>query len=251
MKSIKTGVSWIDDLLPGGLPLHTATIITGPGGSGKPLIGENFVAAWLKSGGSVAFMSLQYPDKEFLIESIREVTDVDLNDFAEKIMFIQLDTDLSALKSMDDHTIRANLVKPDVWECVMIKIKDHLPDEGPGVLVFGSALNLLLFSPTYGEEILEAIRNTITSDIKMTYLFSVSTSAKAKEIAHLEEVADNLIMTRSTKKPFRLYLKVIRMKDVSFKTEEVQVKIDPGKLEHIKQVAEHSRSVVIPAISKI
>ncbi len=48
MKTIKTGINWIDDVIPNGLPLKSTTVITGPDGSGKPLIGETFVAAWLK-----------------------------------------------------------------------------------------------------------------------------------------------------------------------------------------------------------
>ena len=48
MKTLKTEISWIDETIPEGLPLKSTTVITGPGGSGKPLIGETFVSAWLK-----------------------------------------------------------------------------------------------------------------------------------------------------------------------------------------------------------
>jgi len=85
METIKTGISWIDDVIPEGLPLKSTTVITGPGGSGKPLIGETFVAAWLKKGGSVIFMSLQYPGSEFVAESIKSVTGLDINDYKEKM----------------------------------------------------------------------------------------------------------------------------------------------------------------------
>ncbi len=250
METIKTGISWIDDVIPDGLPLKTTTVITGPGGSGKPLIGETFVSAWLKKGGSVIFMSLQYPDSEFIAESIKGVTGLDINDYKEKTIFLQLDTEISEYQEVNKHLIHANLVKPEVWEKVLNLASAKLPDEGPGVLIFCSALNLLLFSPTYGDLIFEKIKSTIVSNTDKTYLFSVSTSAKAEEISQLEEIADNLILSRSEKTPFQLFMKVLKMRDVSYDPAEVQVPISPKILEHIKKMADHSRNKVLPAILK-
>jgi len=64
MRTLKIGVSWLDRLMPEGLPLNTATLLSGPGGSGKPLIGDNFIATWLRNGGSAVLMSLQYPSTD-------------------------------------------------------------------------------------------------------------------------------------------------------------------------------------------
>ncbi len=77
MKTLQTKINWVDDVIPEGLPLKSTTVITGPDGSGKPLIGETFVPAWLKKGGSIIFMSLQYPSTEFITESIKNVTGLD------------------------------------------------------------------------------------------------------------------------------------------------------------------------------
>lgn len=251
METLKTGTTWIDDIIPEGIPLKSTTLITGPGGSGKPLIGETFVSAWLKNGGSVIFMSLQYPTTEFIIESIKSVTGLNLNDYVKKTKFIQLDVEISGYKKMNSEVIHANLVKPDVWDKVLDIASKDLPNEGPGILIFGSALNLLLFSPTYGDSILEKIKSTITSNVDKTYIFSVSTTAKAEQIAELEKVADNLILSRNEKEPFRLFVKVLRMKDVRFKSTEIQVPISTTTFLHVKEIADHSRKIVIPAISKI
>ena len=251
METIKIGVSWINDVIPEGLPLKSTTVITGPGGSGKPLIGEVFVVDWLRKGGSVIFMSLQYPGSEFITESIKSVTGLNIQDYNEKIIFLQLDTGISEYQEVNKSLILANLVKPEVWEKVLNLASAKLPDEGPGILIFCSALNLLLFSPTYGDVILEKIKNTIVSNTTNTHIFSVSTSAKAKEISELEEIADNLILSRSEKEPFRLFMKVLKMRDVSYKSDEIQVPIPPKILEHIKEMADHSRSKVLPAILKI
>jgi len=251
MKTLKTETTWIDNIIPEGIPLNSTTLITGPGGSGKPLIGEIFVSEWLKNGGSVIFMSLQYPNKEFIIESIKSVAGINLNDYIKKIKFIQLDVEIPGYKKTNSEVINANLVKPDVWDKVLDIASKDLPNEGPGILIFGSALNLLLFSPTYSDSILEKIKSTITSNIDKTYIFSVSTTAKAEQIAELEKVADNLILSRNEKEPFRLFMKILRMKDVRFKSTEIQVPIPTTTFLHIKEIADHSRKKVIPAILKI
>ena len=251
MKTIKADINWVDELIPEGLPIESTTVITGPGGSGKPLIGETFVSPWLKNGGSVVFMSLQYPSSEFITESIKRVAGLDIKNYEEKIIFLQLDTEISGYKEVDKQLIHANLVKPEVWEKVLNVASGKLPDEGPGILIFCSALNLLLFSPTYGDAIFEKIKETIITNTDKTYLFSVSTSAKINEIAQLEKMADNLILSRSEKEPFRLYMKIIRLKGVYFNPAEIQVPISPEILTHIKGMADHSRGKVLPAILKM
>ena len=251
MAVIKTNIEWIDELLPEGFPTKTSTIITGPGGSGKPLIGETFVSGWLKEGGSIAFMSLQYPSTDFISGSIKELTGLDLNDYRDHVIFFQLDVTIENIVEESDKIIRANLVKPEVWDKSLALAKTKLPSTGPGILFFASALNLLLFSPTYGESVLMKIKNIITEDKSVTYIFSVSTTAKKTEIAILEEAADNLIMSRSEKKPFQLFMEIIRMKEVSFNKNEIQIPIKLEVLKHIKGIADHSRSKVIPEISKI
>jgi len=43
-----------------------STLISGPGGTGKPLVEFAFVAAWLKAGGSLTAVKLQYPTPELI-----------------------------------------------------------------------------------------------------------------------------------------------------------------------------------------
>ncbi|MCD6543651.1 MAG: hypothetical protein J7K34_04015, partial [Flavobacteriaceae bacterium] len=66
MKSLKIEQEWLKELMPDGLPYPSSTIISGPGGSGKPLVEFAFVASWLKSGGSVIGIPLQYPSIDFV-----------------------------------------------------------------------------------------------------------------------------------------------------------------------------------------
>ena len=252
MRTIKTDQPWFNRLLPEGLLIGSSTLISGPGGSGKPLIGDTVAAAWLREGGSVIFMSLQYPSPDFVYASMKNVAGLDLNDYQEHIAFIALDATIEGMEAPEGRRFRANVVKPAIWDAALAQATEMVPQEGPGVLVFGSAINLLLFSPTYGRAILDKIKATMTTNKQgRTYLFSASTTAKREEIAELEAVAENLMITRSEKEPFRLFLRVVRAKDVPFVSEEIEVPIPPGVLLEVKAVADHSRKRVIPQVSKL
>jgi len=128
---------------------------------------------------------------------------------------------------------------------------EMVPDEGPGILVYGSALNLLLFSPTYGVKILKKMKSTIQKAFKHSYLFSTSTTAKGKEIAELESIVDNLIMIRGDRKTKKLYLQVKHMKAVKFLAEEVEAPFSQEVLQELKGIADKTRKRVIPLVSKL
>ena len=251
MNHLNIDEQWMRRLLPQGLPLETSTLITGPGGSGKPLIGNVFAGNWLRQGGSVVFMSLQYPDRSFISEGLRRVAGVELENYEGRVAFIELDAELDGMEVPAKNHIRANLVKPSIWDAAIEQACVAVPDAGPGVLVLGSALNLLLFSPTYGGELLQHMKTTLRECRGHTSLFSVSSSAKKEMIEELEAVADNLLVVHSAEEPFRLFLRVERMKGCEFVPEEIEVPISADTLAEVKIVADHSRQRVIPLVSGI
>ena len=251
MNAFHTQQDWFDRLLPEGLPIPSVTLLSGPGGSGKPLIGNVIVAGWLRQGGSVVFMSLQYPDHSFIAAGLKTITGLDLDEYQDHAAFIELDATLDDMIPPVGNRIKANVVKPDVWDAALERACAMVPDEGPGVLVFCSALNLLLFSPTYGQDILEKMKATSIEGKKRSYLFSASTTAKAEDISEMEAVVDHLIMTRSTRSPFQLYMQIERIKDASFVPDEIQVPFPADLLTDVKEIADHSRKRVIPLVSKL
>jgi KaiC/GvpD/RAD55 family RecA-like ATPase len=251
VNEINTGQSWFDRLVPEGIPTHSSTLVSGPGGSGKPLIGNLVAAAWLRQGGSVVFMSLQYPSHEFIIAALKQVAQLDLSEYSDRVVFVELDITRDDVALTGVNHLKANLVIPDIWDAAIDQACSLIPQEGPGILVFGSALNLLLFSPTYGKAVLERIKNTIQNDKRHTYLFAVSTTANKEEIAELEAVADNLIESYSARRPFRLFMRVARVKDLPFVPDEIEVPFSSELLEDVKEVADHSRLRVIPQIQKL
>jgi KaiC/GvpD/RAD55 family RecA-like ATPase len=251
MNHLHTEQEWFARLLPEGLPIPSATLISGPGGSGKPLIGNVIVSAWLRQGGSVVFMSLQYPDHSFIVTGLKKIAQLDLDEYQDRVAFVELDATLDTMTEPVGNRFKANVVKPDVWDAAHERACGMVPDEGPGILVFSSALNLLLFSPTYGPAILEKMKTAAQGKKKQTYLFSASTTAKGNEIAQLEAIVDNLIMTHSTKSPFQLYMQIERIKDAPFLTEEILVPFSANLLTGVKEIADHSRKRVIPLVSKL
>jgi len=251
MSALYTRQEWFDRLLPEGLPVPSVTLLSGPGGSGKPLIGNVLVAAWLRQGGSVVFMSLQYPDHSFIAAGLKNIAGLNLDEYQDHTAFIELDATLDTMTPVEGNRFKANVVKPAVWDAALDRACALVPGEGPGTLVFCSALNLLLFSPTYGQAILGKMKATTGDTRGYTYLFSASTTAKAEQIAQLEAVVDHLIMTRSTKSPFQLFMSIERVKGAPFVSDEIQVPFASDLLTDVKEIADHSRKRVIPQVSKL
>ena len=249
--NIRIDVDWFDRLIPEGFLNPSSILLSGPGGSGKPLIGNLITSTWLRQGGSVVFMSLQYPDHSFIVASLLGISHLDVNQYKQQTAFIELDVSLDNISEVKGNHFKANLVKPTVWDTALKKAIRMVPNEGPGVLVFGSALNLLLFSPTYGEEILKKVKTLFSEPQNESYLFSTSTTAKEEQILELEAVSENLISTWSEKSTHKLFMKIEKMKEVPFSKEQIEVPFPVELLQEVKEVADHSRKRVIPQIMKI
>jgi hypothetical protein len=112
-------------------------------------------------------------------------------------------------------------------------------------------LNLLLFSPTYGKEILEEMKDALKQGSKYSVLFTTSTSAKGDLIAELDSVADNLMLVHGDRATQKLYLTVEKMKEVKFLKGEFEVPISKEDLSSLKEVTDQSRKRIVPLVSKV
>jgi hypothetical protein len=147
--------------------------------------------------------------------------------------------------------ITANLLKGEVWDMTIRKGLEILNSPAEEVLLFGSALNLLLFSPKYKDEIIGKLSDLFGRYRKtMSIMFSVSTSAMREEIRTWEDGADNLMFTEMDKEK-NLYIYTERFKGEPFRTEKIYVPIAKSTLMELKDIAEHSRSKIIPKLVKI
>jgi archaellum biogenesis ATPase FlaH len=250
MIKLKLNIKWLDELLPGGVLVPSSTLISGPGGTGKPLVEFAFVSAWLKAGGSLIGIPLQYPTGELVITAIRNLYNIDLNKYHGRIVYIQFDPRADICERIGDDTLRANMAIPSIWDKTIRIAEKMIEKTDLGIMVFGSALNLLLFSKTYKSSMLNKLKETIHTDKSKTYIFAVSTTALADEIKILEDVADNLMFTRM-EKPMRLFFKIVRMKGVEFLNKETEVPISEKMLQEIYKIAESTRKTRIPEIRNI
>jgi archaellum biogenesis ATPase FlaH len=250
MESLKLHSDWLAKLLPEGLPVPSSTLISGPGGTGKPLVEFAFVADWLKAGGALIAIPLQYPTPDLMKTAMNKLYHIDLNRYSNNVVFVQFDHKVDSFQKVNENTFQGNMLKPEVWNKIVLAAEDILPVINKGIMVFGSALNLLLFSKRYGGKILEKLYEIITFDKSRTYLFAVSTSAFTDQIKILEDATDNLMFTRVVE-PMRLFYKIVRMKEVPFLKDEIQVPISKQLLEEIKKVAEETRKRKIPEIRQV
>jgi KaiC/GvpD/RAD55 family RecA-like ATPase len=251
MKNLKLNQDWLVRLLPEGLPYPTSTLISGPGGSGKPLIGFAFVSDWLKAGGNVIFIALQYPETKFVKASLNKIYNIDVDNYSDNIAYIQFNHNIDSWESAGKNTLDANLLKPDIWEESVNKAEGFFSDmHDPGVLVFASALNLLLFSPTYRKLNLDKFVKLLSGDKRRTYVFSVSTSAFREGIERWEKSADNVMFAR-IEGEMKLYLRLDKINGKDIASEEIPVPIKKETLEEIKDIAESVRKRQIPQLRKI
>jgi KaiC/GvpD/RAD55 family RecA-like ATPase len=251
-KTIPIHIKWLADLLPEGWPVGTSTLITGPGGSGKPLIGNVIIDSWLRAGGGIVFMSLQYPEQHFAYESFKRVAGYGLERYNNNIVFIELDTSAKEVGPVNDHSFSANLVYPEQWNKAVnqgFKFLHSVPSD-PGILIFGSALNLLFFSPTYRSKITETIIKSL-KDQRFSCLFSVSVKPHSELVAKLESTVSNIIYSDKPGKEMSLFMEIKKMQGVQFDSTRIHIPIPKSELEATRDIAEHSRNRVIPEISRI
>jgi archaellum biogenesis ATPase FlaH len=255
MKYFRTNFAWLDHLMPEGIPIPSSTMISGPGGSGKPLIGLAIAASWLLQGGKVIFVPLQYPERIFTEKDLEQLYDIRLSNYVSAFFFVKFDLalDLSpdAIERLSPDEIRANLIHPETWARALDLADQALGPSNLGTLVFGSALNLLLFSPTYGNQMRSHLEVMLREDKRRTYLFTVSSSALEEEIVTLEQAADNLLFTQMSHPERKLQLQVMRLKGASHLDEIGVAPFNQETLEAIKKRADASRVAQIPAIRKI
>jgi len=250
MESITTEDDWLKKSLPEGFPYPSSTLISGPGGTGKPLVEFAFISSWLKPGGSLIGIPLQDPTMEFVKAAMNKLYNIDLKNYQRKTVMIQFDPHIDEYEDIGNNILKANLLKPEIWNKVIGIADSMIEKKDLGTMVFGSAINLLLFSPTYKNEVIKNLENIIKNDKSKTYIFSVSTSAFADEIKLWEKEADNLMFTRM-EKPMRLFFRISKMKEVNFSREEVSVPISREALMEIKDISEATRKRIIPEMMKI
>ncbi len=248
-------VPWFEKVLPGGIAVPTSILISGPGGSGKPLIGLGIVAAWLRSGGSVVFIPLQHPGREVVEKDMKDAYGLDLDTYRSATAFIRFDRTMDPYKKrimlLKDGELSCNLTNPDNFSRAIDLSAVSLPGGGPGTLIFASAINLLLFSKTFADGMLATLDHQLRGDRRFSWLYTASTSTLHDRIVALEDAADTVLISESRTPGPQILVRVTSSPGEGWSREPVVVDLEPVTLERIKRRAEESRIVNIPALREI
>jgi len=251
MGQLKIDEHWAREIFPDGISFPSSTIISGKGGSGNPLVELSFVAEWLRKGGKAVGIPLQYPTSDFLKNSLWKLNGLDVKDYQGQLMFVQFDPDLEEMEETNHEELRVNLLLSDMWDQMLDKTYKMLNinfDEN--VLIFGSALNMLLFAPKYKQESLFNIKSLLENTQNFTYLFTVSNNVMGEDIAVWEKAANNLLFTEMNKEK-QLFIYAERINDKDLNTNKYEIDIKPETLDEIKGIAEKNRKSLIPKLKKL
>lgn len=246
MNSYHINLPWMQQLLPDGIPVPSSTIITGPGGAGKPLIGAVLADAWLKQGGTLVHLLINF-DRAYSEKLLRNF-EKDLDKYAGRIVYIEFDPEMEAVEKSGSNMLKANLLRPDNLDSAILQAKQLLPSSDLGSLVYGSALNMLLFSPTYGAEIHQKIVELLQSNDN--FIFTIANNIFEEQIAVWEKMSDNLFFTHGTG-IMHLGFKILRMSEGRFSKDEIEVPLTEDELRTMRSEADTSRKHLIPMIRKI
>jgi len=242
----KSGLHWLDALMPQGIVLPSSNLISGPAGAGKPLIGALFCDAWLKQGGALIHLLIHF-EREYA-EKLLIHFNPGLTGYDERVVFIAFDPKLEGLEKTGNMYIKANLLKPDIFDEALDMARALLPDSQLGVLIYASALNMLLFSATYGQMIHQKVLDLLKSGQNM--LFTISDNVLEEQTERWEEAADNVFYSHGIG-IMRLAFRIEKMKNVDFKKDEVEVPLSEDELSSVRSEAEQARMNLIPMIRKI
>ncbi|MFO7939706.1 MAG: hypothetical protein R6U66_08155 [Bacteroidales bacterium] len=198
MKKVKFTDNHLEPILPYGYPHPSSTLLKGNSMEGKLAFEWAFMADWLKAGGSLVVLLIQWTSVAHFKKAMAKSTDLDIARYEEHSMYVLFDAHLETCEQVDKHTTKANLLEPDTWNKVIDIAELQTKASSLGTLVVGGGLDLLLHSPTYSEWVLETVAQTLQQEKSRSYLMSVSASTETQEMSKWMESVDNLIEINRT-----------------------------------------------------
>lgn len=245
-----TRQEWWNNGFPDGIELGSSTVITGPGGTGKPILALGVVASWLEAGGGVIAAPLQFPDPAFISEVLEDPYGIDTQAYESNLVHVAFDPEVRGIGEQTQNRLKADLVRPNIWDRLLDIATPTVEDSGPGVLLFSTALNLPLLSPTYVEPLLERFNELFETE-SVTTLFCVSRSMIEQRARAVESMADVSIEASVKTDPKQLQFRVQQAQSVSAASETIETPFSPDRLAAIEELAEQHRVTPVQTIRDI
>ncbi len=246
MKRINLSYEWIREVLPEGITVPSSTIISGPGGSAKPLIAAMILSEWLRQKGKIIHLLIN--SDRMYAQKLLALYGTEEKQMKGNVFFIEFDPQVSGIEEVSVDHLKANILKKETWDESMNRARIALNDPSEEALIFGAAMNILLFSPTFGNSVFQRMLTMVGNGTFC--LFTISNNVFEEKMARIEQAAQNLLFTY-TEKIMEMYLKVERMKDVPFKKGAVKVPLNEEELRQMRSEAEKMRKHLIPMLRKI
>jgi len=194
LKSLKITQSWLNDLIPEDIKIPSTTVVNGPAGAAKAIIGSMMATSWLKQGGSLIHVLTNFNRDH--AERLLSYSNVKSEETKGKIVYVNFDPKIKNHKQTSDDEFRANLLKPEVFSKVLKKSNKILSDSNTEILTYMTALNMLLFSKTYIKDVLATYFAKINKN--SFNLFTFSDNVFADEMNGIREKADNIFYVHGT-----------------------------------------------------
>jgi KaiC/GvpD/RAD55 family RecA-like ATPase len=167
MKTLRIKKSWFEQLFPEGFSYPSSTIISGKGGTGKPLVELAFVSQWIKKKLPIIAIPLQYPSLNFIQASLKNLFGIQKIEYLDKLWYIHFNPEINKLQQFNEQEIAANLLKETHWDKIL-KIAFELKEKYGDVMLFGTAFNLLLYAPSYQASQVEIIKRLLENNQGIT-----------------------------------------------------------------------------------
>ncbi len=194
MMNLPIGVPEIDRHLPKGLPYPTLTVVTGPGASGKPLMAQYLLSAWLRSGKKSIYVATS-TSPEFARTSM-SILGVDLKPFEEQgqLGFVDF-AKVPQIEEIAANAIRIDMSKPEMLRLGLETMAARLGTTLKEAMTVIPAANLFFMFPAAREQFMQTIFDLVKTG---TWVLTINAEAFRKMAQKLQEKADNLIYTDMT-----------------------------------------------------
>lgn len=246
LKSIKIAQSWLDDLIPEDIKIPSTTVVTGPAGTAKEILGSMIAASWLNQGGSLIHILMNF--KRDHAEKLLSYYDVNVDKLSNKVVYINFDPQIKTIKQINENEFQANILNPVTFNTILNKAKNILQKPDSKILNYMTALNMLLYSNSYSKDILTKFYAMINN--KLINLFTFSDNVFGDEMNYIKEKAQNVFYVHGTG-IMHLSLKIMKINRNIISTNEIEMPINEELInQHLLEIQKF-RQELIPIIKRI
>jgi circadian clock protein KaiC len=216
---LSTGLPGLDDMMDGGIPLGTTTLISGASGTGKTLLSLSFCHAGLQNGETTVYVSFEENPMQFMRGAAG--LGLDLQPYIDSSKF---------------HFVHVSPMELDVDEHIYI-IQELVQRTGATRLVIDSISSFELGMKDkvkYTDYIWALTDFFKTQGVNVLLTHEISDSAQVSKLTKhsISFVSDNIIMLRFVEQGVNLrrFLRVVKMRAVRHSTELKEVIIEQDGL---------------------